>query len=117
MLTGLITLGSVAVASTAVWGGIGLLDSLHITEAELLLYDLKAHTFAANQFSSLEEKLTKIELVSKCRFLKTEINALSDAIYVRIRDGADPDHIHDLEDDLDELQADYNALACQLMLA
>lgn len=117
MVTGLIMLASVAVASTAVWGGVGLLDELHTTEAELLLYDQKAHTFASKQFSALEDSIKSIAVTSKCRWLKSEIRALEDAIYVRKRDEADPDYINDLEGDLDDLEDDYSVLLCAALLA
>ena len=117
LLTGLITVASVAVASGAIWGGVGLLDEVHTTEAELLLYDLKAHTFASQQFSALEQSIEDIAVTSKCRWLKSEVRALEDAIYVRKRDGADPDYINDLEGDLSDLEDDYSALGCAALLA
>jgi len=42
-----IIIGALAGAGTASWAGVRLIDKLHTTEAELLLYDLKAHTFAS----------------------------------------------------------------------
>lgn len=110
-------IGSLAVAGTATWAGVGLVDKLHTTEAELLLYDLKAHTFASNQFTGLETKLEEAAVVSKCRWLSSEIRALKDAIYVRRRDGADPDYINSLESDLEELTLTYQALTCAQKLA
>ena len=117
LLAALITFASVAVSAGAIWGGVGLADRLHTTEAELLIYDLKAHTFASTQFQVLTNELVKIELIGKCRFLKSQIRALEDSIYVRNRDGADADYIHELESDLLELQNDYNALGCATLLA
>lgn len=117
LVTGLITIASVAVTSTAVWGGVGLLDELHTTKAELLLYDLKAHTFASNQFGDLSDKLVEIEIIGKCRWLSSEIRALKDAIYVRERDGADPDYINELKMDLADLDRDFTALQCALKMA
>ena len=117
MITGLVTLAALAATFTGAWAGIGLIDDLHTTEAELLLYDLKAHTFASGQFSDLTREIIKIETVGKCRWLKSEIRALDDAIYVRKRDGADPDYINDLEGDLEDLEDDYDVLGCALKLA
>ena len=94
-----------------------ILDSTHTTEAELLIYDLKAHTFASNQFAGLTTEIEKLETVGKCRWLSSEIRALKDGIYVRKRDGADPDYIHDLETDLEDLEDDYDALECAKKLA
>ncbi len=112
-----IVVGALAGAATATWAGVGLIDKLHTTEAELLLYDLKAHTFASQQFTGLENALKENAVVSKCRWLSSEIRALKDAIYVRKRDKADPDFINSLEQDLKELEAGYVALLCAVKLA
>ena len=72
MMAGLVTLTSIAIATGAIWKGVGLADQLHTTEAELLIYDLKAHTFATQQFSSLESAIGRIEITSKCRWLSSE---------------------------------------------
>ncbi len=90
---------------------------LHTTEAELLIYDLKAHTFATEQFTGLEEKIIEADAINKCRWLSTEIRALKDTLYVRKRDAGDPDYIHDLEGQLEELETSYTALSCALKLA
>jgi len=111
------TLVMVAVGIVAVWQAVVLADKVHTTEAELLLYDLKAHTFATLQFAGLETKLGEIEIVGQCRWLLSEIRALKDSIYVRKRDQADADHINDLENDLDELEDLYSALFCARKLA
>ncbi len=112
-----VTVVALAAGFTGVWTGIGLVDRLHTTEAELLLYDLKAHTFASNQFDEITEQILGIEIIGKCRWLKSEIRALEDAIYVRKRDSADPDFINSLESDLKDLNEDYDALSCALKLA
>ncbi len=117
MITGLVTLAAAAAMFTGAWAGIGLVDDLHTTEAELLLYDLKAHTFASQQFGDLTKQIGNIETVGKCRWLKSEIRALEDAIYVRERDKADPDYINALKGDLRDLNKDYDALGCALKLA
>ena len=111
------TLVTIAVGVVAVWQAIALADKVHTTEAELLIYDLKAHTFASQQFAGLEEKLGEIEIIGQCRWLKSEIRALKDAIYVRDRDGADPDYLNDLRNDLDDLEDEYRALVCARKLA
>ncbi len=111
------TLVAIAIGAVALWQGVVLADRTHTTEAELLLYDLKAHTFASQQFAGLEQKLGEIEIIGQCRWLKSEIRALKDAIYVRQRDGADPDYLNDLKNDLDDLQDEYNALNCARKLA
>lgn len=110
-------IGALAGAATAAWAGVRLIDKLHTTEAELLLYDLKAHTFASEQFAGLEDALEENAVLGKCRWLKSEIRALKDTIYVRRRDKADPDFINALEQDLEELEDDYDALVCALKLA
>ena len=117
LMTALVTIASIAIAVGAIWKGVGLADQLHTTEAELLLYDLKAHTFATQQFSSLESAIGKIELTSKCRWLNSEIRALKNTIYERTRDGADPDYINELEKDLEDLEDDYASLICGVLLA
>ena len=111
------TLVAIAVGVVAIWQAIALADKVHTTEAELLIYDLKAHTFASQQFAGLEEKLGEIEIIGQCRWLKSEIRALKDAIYVRDRDGADPDYLNDLRNDLDDLEDEYRALVCARKLA
>ncbi len=117
MVTAAITIALLAGGVTGAVQMWGVLDRTHVTEAELLVYDLKAHTFASQQFAALELSIEEIALTSKCRWLKSEIRALKDAIYVRRRDGADADHINDLEGDLDELEDDYDALRCAALLA
>ena len=117
LVTVILSAGAIAVASTGLWQGFALADKLHTTEAELLIYDLKAHTFATQQFAGVESKLTEIEVVGKCRWLLSEIRALKDSIYVRKRDQADPDYINDLEGDLEELQDQYRALSCARKLS
>ena len=117
LLATAIIIGSLAGAGTATWAAVGLIDTLHTTEAELLLYDLKAHTFASNQFTGLELQLNEQATVSKCRWLSSEIRALKDAIYVRQRDGGSPDYINALETDLGELEGQYDALLCAAKLA
>ena len=116
-MTALITIFTLAVGGTGTWAAVGLIDELHTTEAELLLYDLKAHTFASNQFAGLEEKIIAIEVTSKCQWLRSQIRALEDSIYVRERDGADADYINELQKDLDSLEDDYDALECAKKLA
>jgi len=117
LMAGLLTLGAIAVAVTSIWQGAVLLDKSHTTEAELLIYDLKAHTFASQQFSDLAIELNKLETIGKCRWLSSEIRALKDGIYVRTRDGADPDYLQSLKVDLEELEDDYDALECARKLA
>ena len=117
LATAAITIVAIAAGFVGIWEGVGLADKLHTTEAELLLYDLKAHTCASGQFDALELQIKNSDIVSKCRWLKSEIRALKDAIYVRKRDGADADYINDLEGDLEDLEADYSVLACARALA
>lgn len=111
------TLVAIAIGAVAVWQAIALADRVHTTEAELLIYDLKAHTFATQQFVSLEKALINIDIVGQCRWLLSEVRALKDSIYVRKRDNADPDYINDLENDLDELEDLYRVLVCARKLA
>ncbi len=111
------TLVALAIGAGAIWQGVVLADKLHTTEAELLIYDLKAHTFATQQFVGLENALKDIEIIGQCRWLLSEIRALKDSIYVRKRDKADPDYINDLENDLDELEDLFRALTCARKLA
>lgn len=117
LIAGLVTLASIAIAAGAIWKGVGLADQLHTTEAELLIYDLKAHTFATQQFSSLESAIGRIEITSKCRWLSSEIRALKNVIYERTRDGADQDYLNELSNDLGDLEADYAALKCAALMA
>jgi hypothetical protein len=117
LITAVIAAGGLAVAVTGIWQGISLADKLHTTQSELLLYDLKAHTFAVQQFAGVESKLGELEVVGKCRWLLSEIRALKDSIYVRKRDKADPDYINDLEGNLEELEDQYRALTCARKLS
>ena len=117
LIAGLITFAGVAVAIGAIWKGVGLVDQLHTTEMELLIYDMKAHTFATQQFSSLESAIGRIEITSKCRWLSSEIRALKNVIYERTRDGADQDYLNELSNDLDDLEGDYTALKCAALMA
>ncbi len=117
LLATAIIIGALAGAGTASWAAVGLVDTLHTTEAELLLYDLKAHTFATKQFDELKDEIASSEIVSKCRWLKSEIRALKDAIFVRQRDGGSPDYINALKTDLGELESQYDALLCAAKLA
>ena len=103
-----------AAGAVQLWG---IMDRTHVTEAELLLYDLKAHTFASGQFTEISGKLDVIETVGQCRWLKSEIRALKDSIYARKRDDADPDYINDLENDLEDLEDTYDTLRCSALLA
>lgn len=111
------TLVAIAIGVVAIWQAIALADKVHTTEAELLIYDLKAHTFATLQFAGLEKALIELEVIGQCRWLLSEIRALKDSIYVRKRDQADKDYINDLENDLDELEDLYSALSCTRKLA
>jgi len=109
-----------AVIAAGVTGGRELwafADVTHTTEAELLIYDLKAHTFASQQFAGLESKLDDYAVENKCRYISAEIRSLQDSIYVRERDGADEDYIRELEKDLGDYQRDYAALECAKKLA
>jgi len=124
VITVLVAFAAAAATFTGAWAGIGLIDDLHVTEAELLIYDLKAHTFASGQFKDLTLEIQKIETVGKCRWLKSEKRALEDTIYVRERDSAldgngNPhgDYIRALKQDLKDLQDEYDALKCALKLA
>ena len=117
MLSTVVMLASLAVGGGSIWGGVKLVDTLHTTESELLLYDLKAHTFAAAQFNDLKIEIAASDTLNKCRFLQSQIRALSDSIYVRKRDDADPDYINELERDLRDLERDFNALGCARLLA
>ncbi len=113
----LIMIATIAAGGTAVWAGIGLADQLHTTEQELLLYDLKSHTNATLQFNSLKIDIAAADTLSKCRDLRSQIRALTDSIYVRTRDSADPDYINELENQLEDLEDDYDALGCARKLA
>jgi len=82
------------------------------------------HGSMEDQFSDLGDKLVELEVIGKCRWLKSEIRALEDAIYVRERGGAldgngNPhgEYIRALKKDLKDLQDEYEAFACILKLA
>jgi len=97
-----------------------VLDKTHVTEAELLIYHqpfIEAHLLASEHARDLSLKIDKIEITGKCRWLLSQIRALEDSIYVRERDGADPDYINELKQDLTDLNRDYTALKCALKLA
>ena len=116
-ITALILIGSLAAAGTATWAGIDLIDRVHTTDEELATYDLAPHSYAVAQHGTLHLELEQAQVVSQCRWLSSEIRALKDSIYVRRRDEADPDYIHNLEQQLDELEATYEALTCANLLA
>ncbi len=117
----LITIVSTAVimfaAITGAYEGAEVIDRVHTTEAELATYDETAHPVSSLQFAALQEDLAEAQIVNKCRWLKSEIRALEQNIYVRERDGGNADHIHDLEQDLKDFQDQYDALDCVMKLA
>jgi len=112
MMTAILTLSIITGAAIGIWEGVQLVDVLHVTEQELVIYDAKPHTYAVG----LEQKIIENGKISKCLWLKSEIRALADSIYVRKRDSADADYIHDLETDLKELEDDYSVLGCAALL-
>ena len=105
MMTGIIAFVTLATGGSALWNGFEWLDSVHTTEFELAEYDKTAHPVSHLAFTDLKDQLADAQVVSKCRWLKSEMRALEDAIYVRKRDKADPDYIHDLEQDLARIEA------------
>lgn len=113
MATMLVSLAATAGLFTGIWEGVGLMDKVHTTESELAFYDTQPHGVAQD----LSKKIDNVSAEGKCRWLKSEIRALKDSIYTRTRDGADPDYINDLQQDLAELEADYAALGCARLLA
>jgi len=117
MMAGAVTIAILAAGVTGIVQMWGVLDRTHTTEAELLVYDSQPHSVHVAQFEALESAISEIEIKSKCRWLDGQIRALEDSIYVRKRDGADPDSIHDLEVALERLQDQYDILICQLKLA
>ncbi len=62
-----VAIAALMVMFTGTWAGIGLMDDLHTTKAELFLYDLKAHTFASQQFDALTQQIGNTEVTGKCR--------------------------------------------------
>ena len=117
MATTFVSLAAMAAMATGIWEGTALLDRLHVTESELALYDATPHAVAEEAHDDLGRKIDTNATVGKCRWLKSEIRALKDSIYTRTRDGADPDYIHDLEEDLHDLERSYTALGCARLLA
>lgn len=117
MTSMLIILVSLAAGGGTLWGGINLVDTLHTTESELLLYDLKAHTFATAQFNTLKLQISASDTLNRCRYLESQIRQLKDSIYIRKRDEADALYIRELEKQLEALQEDYDVLNCGFLLA
>lgn len=91
----------------------GFYNSSHTTEAELKA----SHPVSKMMYEDIEDKMDENAVLSKCRWLKSEIRALSDSIYVRKRDGADPDFIHTLEADLEDLEEQYVSFNCTRRLS
>ena len=117
MMTSFLTAVAVIGGVVGVWEGVELADELHVTEAELTQYDSGPHGFAAAEIAELGHKIDTLDDIGQCRWLKSEIRALKDSIYARKRDNADADYIHDLEEDLSDLETDYTALGCARLLA
>ena len=117
MMTSLLTAVAMIGAAVGVWEGVELADKLHVTEAELIQYDNNPHMHAAAEITELGNKIDTLDDVGQCRWMKSEIRALKDSIYARKRDSADADYIHDLEEDLSDLETDYTALGCARLLA
>ena len=113
LIASLSMLALAAAAMTAFGTITGTYDRAHVNEAELLL----SHPVTLSQFDELELKLSETEIIGKCRWLNSEMRALKDSIYVRQRDGGDPDFIHQLEQDLDELTEQYDDLNCTRRLS
>ena len=117
MMTSFVTAVAVIGSAVGIWEGVELADELHVTEAELIQYDSGPHHHAAAEIADLGRKIDTLDDVGQCRWLKSEIRALKDSIYARKRDNADADYIHDLEEDLSDLETDYSALGCARLLA
>lgn len=116
VVASILSVGALAVAGVAIWEGAGLVDRLHVTEAELVEYDKAPHSYAEQQHQDLNAKIDLIKIEDECRWLKSEIRALEDSIYRRTRDGADNDYLRDLQNDLADLQEKYIALDCSRVL-
>ena len=86
----------------------GFYNSSHTSEAELIA----SHPVRLEEFEALKESIVSGDALSKCRWLKSEIRALEDSIYVRERDNASPDFIRALKLDLKELKEQYDDLSC-----
>jgi len=117
MMTGIVMFITIASGGSAAWNGAEWIDSVHTTELELIEYVDTSHPVSTVAFAGLTERLDAAQVVNKCRWLKSEIRGLKDSLYQRRRDNGDPDYINDLEQDLDEMEDEYDALGCTLLLS
>ncbi len=108
-LTAMITVIVLMASGLTAFGSLtGAYNASHTSETELLA----SHPVQIKAFNDLKDSIVAGDTLSKCRWLKSEIRALSDSIYVRTRDGADPDFIRSMQNDLDDLQEQYDDLNC-----
>ncbi len=116
-MTTIVAFITLATGGSAAWNAGEFIDSMHTTQAELILYVETSHPVSALEFTGLTESLEKEKVVSKCRWLKSEIRALKDSLYQRRRDNGDADYINDLQNDLEEMQDEYDVFGCARLLA
>jgi hypothetical protein len=86
----------------------GAYNDSHTTAEELI----NSHPVSEAEFIRLQLSIDDNDAISKCRWLKSEIRALEDSIYVRRRDSQNGDFIHNLELDLADLKEQYQDLNC-----
>ena len=113
MMSGIVLFVTLGTGVSAAWNAGEWIDSVHTTELELSV----SHPVSLAAFTGLSQEIINAQVVNKCRWLQSEIRALKDSIYVRTRDKADPDYINSLQNDLDELEAEYAVLGCVRLLA
>ena len=116
MLTTLVLVGGGLAAVGQIETYTDSYDNSHTSVDELAIAT-SIHPVSYEQFEELDKKIDAGDLQGRCRWLKSEMRALADSIYVRRRDGADQDYIHDLEGDLDGLKDEYKAFDCVRLLS
>lgn len=116
-MTFIIAFITIATGGSAAWNAGEFIDSMHTTQAELVAYVDTSHPVSALEFSGLTESLAEEKVMSKCRWLKSEIRALKDSLYQRRRDNGDADYINSLQNDLEEMEDEYKVFNCARLLA
>lgn len=107
-MAGLITLSTIVGAILVTWQGVGVIDSVVMSEAEAMVI----HTAMDERLSDVGTKLDTQALLSECRWLDDKIDGLEYEIYILKRDTASPDFIRSKESTLGKHRAKYIALNC-----
>ena len=101
-------LAAVAVAATAIWNGLNLVDAVVLTEAEGAVI----HSRITVRIDTVNEQVTHESKLNECRYLSDKIDRLEYEIYVLQRDQASPDFIQSKASLLQRERRKFTALLC-----